>query len=252
VEQAGSFLKEVERKDVAKLNVLVLDIEWKPTKAHVWRAWDETISSDQIIEHGGLLCVGAKWLGDKETFVFAEWELGHREMLERIRQMMSEADAVITFNGDRYDLPKLTGEFALYEMKLPPPCPSIDLIKTIKKFGYFRNALGFVAPFLVLGRKLEHEGIRLWTKIDDGDAKAQDKMIKYCAQDVRLTEKLYKRIRPYIKNHPMLGEGDGTCPSCSSKHFQHRGYNRSRFYKTQRLQCQGCGHWFTGKREKIK
>lgn len=250
--QACSFLKEVERNDVAeKLKILILDIEWKPTKAYVWQAWGVNVYPNQIIDHGGLLCVGAKWLGDKTTYVFAEWELGHREMLERTRQMMSEADAIVGYNSDRYDLKKLEGEFVLHEMKLPPPCPSIDLIKTVKKHGLFMNRLGFVAPFYGLGGKLEHEGMGLWVKVEGGDPRAQDKMIRYCAQDVRLTEKLYRRLRPYIKNHPLLGDSGDECPSCGSSHFQHRGHNRSRYFRTQRLQCQGCGHWFTGKREKI-
>lgn len=236
------------------MKILVLDIEWKPTKAYVWSAWKVNIYPEQILEHGGLLCVGAKWIGDKTTHVFTEWELGHREMLERTRQMMSEADAIIGYNSDKYDLRKLEGEFALYKMKFPPPCPSIDLIKTVKKMGLFMARLGFVGPWFGVGEKLEHEGMSLWTKIDQtGDAKAKDKMSKYCAQDVKLTEKLYLRLRPYIKNHPMLGDGSDGCPACNSKAFQHRGFNRSRYYKTQRLQCQekGCGHWFTGKRERI-
>lgn len=233
--------------------VLVLDIEWRPTLAYVWRAWDETISDEQIVEHGGLLCVGAKWVGDKETFVFTEWELGHREMLERIRQMMSEADAIVTYNGDKYDLRKLEGEFVLNRMKLPPPVPSIDLIKTIAKFGYFRKSLGFVGPFLNVGRKLEHEGFRLWKKVIEGNKKAEDKMSKYCAQDVGMTEKLYLFIKPSIKNHPYLGEEADSCRACGSKKIGPRGWSRARVFKTRRYQCKekDCGHWQLGEKVKI-
>lgn len=233
--------------------ILVLDIEWRPTLAYVWRAWDETVSDEQIVEHGGLLCVGAKWVGEKEVYVFTEWELGHREMLERIRQMMSEADAIVGYNSDRYDLKKLEGEFVLHKMKFPPPCASIDLIKTVAKFGFFRKSLGFVGPFLGVGHKLEHEGFRLWKKVCQCDEKAQAKMAKYCTQDVNMTEKLYLRIKPYIKNHPYLGEtaGDVSCRACGSAHLQKRGKTKSRFYQTQRLQCQSCGHWQPGEKVKI-
>lgn len=239
--------------EIVNPKILVLDIEWRPTLAYVWRAWDETVSDEQIVEHGGLLCVGAKWVGEKETHVFTEWDLGHREMLERIRQMQSDADAIVGYNSDRYDIKKLEGEYVLNKMKFPPPCPSIDLIKTIAKFGYFRKSLGFVGPFLGVGHKLEHEGFRLWKKVCQDDPTAQAKMARYCAQDVNMTEKLYLRIRPYIKNHPQLRDDAEQCPSCGSHHVQHRGFNNSRSFKTQRLQCQakGCGHWFTGKRTKI-
>lgn len=239
---------------MAKPKILVLDIEWRPTEAYVWQAWKVNVSSNQIKRHGGLLCVGAKWMGEKETFLFSEWEHGHREMLELTRQMMSEADAIVGYNSDKYDLRKLEGEFALHKMKLPPPCPSIDLIKSIRRMGFFMNGLAFIGPFLGVGKKLEHEGMALWTKIIElDDPVAKGKMERYCKQDVRMTEGLYRRIRPYIKNHPFLGEANNECPACGGKHFQHRGFNRSRYYKTQRLHCQGaeCGHWFTGKRERI-
>jgi hypothetical protein len=233
-------------------NVLLLDIEWRPVKAYVWRAWDENIAPNQVVEDGGLLCVGAKWLGSRETELFSEWEHGHVGMLQGIHDMMSVADAIITYNGDKYDLPKLDGEFARYDLPPRPPCTSIDCIKQVKKFGYFRSSLAFVGPFLGLGSKLEHEGFGLWKKVMDGDENAQRRMARYCIQDVRLLERLYIKIRPHIRNHPHLGTtGGGQCPSCGGTHTHSRGSVRTRVYKKQRLHCQSCGHWFLGKQTKI-
>ena len=231
--------------------ILVLDIEWRPTKAYVWGAWQENILPEKIIEHGGLLCVGAKWVGEKEVYVFTEWELGHREMLERIRQMQSDADCTVGYNSAKYDVPKLEGEYVLNKMKFPPPVAHIDLMKSIKKMGFFMARLGFIGPFLGIGKKLEHEGMALWTKVIDGDEKAREKMKKYCAQDVNMTERLYRRIQPYIKNHPRLVEGNDNCPACQSTHYQKRGWTPGRYYRTQRLQCVDCGHWFQGEKTKI-
>ncbi len=233
--------------------ILVLDVEWRPTLAYVWRAWDENVSPDQIVEHGGLLCVGAKWVGEK-TELFSEWEHTHEGMLELIHDMMSHADAIITYNGDKYDLPKLYGEFLLYGMAPPPPCTSIDCLKAVKKFGLFRNSLAFVGPFLSIGGKLEHEGFMLWKKVMAGNKDAQKRMAKYCVQDVDLTEELYFKIRPFIRNHPHLGRtGKEQCPACGGTHVQSRGTRRTRAYKIQRLACQdpSCGHWFDGTRQKI-
>jgi hypothetical protein len=218
--------------------ILVLDIEWRPTTALVWNAWKVNVGPEQIVEHGGLLCVGAKWL--------------HVGMLERIHEMMSVADAVITYNGDKFDLPKLHGEFVLNNLPPAPPCTSIDVLKAVKKFGYFMNRLAFIGPFLGIGGKLEHEGFGLWKKVMAGDKDAQRRMSKYCIQDVRMLEKLYLKIRPYIRNHPHMGKaGASECPSCGGKHTHSRGTRRTRAYKIQRLQCQDCGHWFDGKRSKI-
>ena len=232
--------------------ILVLDIEWRPTKAYVWQPWKENITPEKIIEHGGLLCVGAKWLGDKNTELFSEWEHGHEEMLYRIHDMMSHADAVVTYNGDKFDLRKLEGEFLLHGLEPPPPLTSIDCLKAVKKFGFFMNRLGFVAPLLALGGKMEHEGMPLWIKVMEGDADAQKRMTKYCIQDVVILEKLYVRIRPFIRNHPHLGRaGAEQCGACGSSHLQSRGTRRTRAYKIGRLHCQSCGAWQDGKRTKI-
>lgn len=232
--------------------ILVLDIEWRPTKAYVWGAWKENITPEKIIEHGGLLCVGAKWVGESKCHVFSEWEHGHLGMLERIHEMMSYADAIVGYNSDKFDLRKLDGEFLLHGLPPVPPCTSIDCLKAVKKFGFFMNRLAFIGPFLGVGAKVEHEGMALWTKVIDGDRDAQKRMLRYCAQDVRMTEELYLRIRPYIRNHPHMGKVKAAeCPSCGGTHAQSRGTRRTRAYKIQRLHCQDCGHWYDGTRTKI-
>jgi ribonuclease D len=77
-------------------------------------------------------------------------------------------------------------------------------------------------------------------------------MGKYCKQDVKLLEKLYLKVRPFIKNHPHLGKAAHECGACNSNHVQSRGYRRTKYFRIQRLQCQACGQWQDGKREKIK
>lgn len=233
-------------------NVLILDIEWKPTKAYVWGPFKQYISDGQVLEDGGLLCVGLKWLGEKKVTVFSEWEHGHKAMIEKTYEFMEKADVIIGFNSDKFDIPKLLGEGLLHGIPPVAPTTSIDLYKAVKKFGFFRNSLGFVAPFLGIGRKMEHEGMALWIKVIDGDEKAQRRMARYCGQDVRLTERLYLKVRPYIRNHPHLGKtGAAECPACGSKHNHSRGTVRTRLFKKQRLVCVDCGHWHYGKQSKI-
>lgn len=231
--------------------ILTLDIETKPSLAYIWRAWDENIAPAQVVENGGMLCFCAKWLGSKEKFFFSEWEDGHQKMVEAAHALLSEADAVVTFNGDRFDLPKLNGEFILAGLKPVAPVTSIDTIKTVKKFGFLMNRLAFIGPLLQVGKKIKHEGFELWTSVMNGDVKAQARMKRYCIQDVVLTEKLYKKILPFIKNHPHLGKDKHECGACGSNHVQSRGFRRTKYFKIQRVQCQDCGSWADGKRTKV-
>jgi hypothetical protein len=235
-----------------KPKILVLDIETKPAIAYVWRMFDENISLDQLIEPGDIICVGYQFLEDKTTSFVSEWGDGYEGMLKAIHAAISEADAVVTFNGNRFDLPKLQGAFLKIGLPPVPPITSIDLYKTVKKLGYQSNKLGFVGPFLELGRKIKHEGFELWAKVMDGNVPAQRRMERYCRGDVRLTARLYLKLRPYITNHPHMALTKGhECGACGSKHLQSRGFRRTKSFKIQRLQCQGCGSWQDGVRSKV-
>jgi len=232
--------------------VLYLDIEWAPATAYVWKMWDENISPDQLIDEGGLLCFCANWAGSNKFMFFSEWTDGKEGMAKAAYELLSEADAVVTYNGDRYDLPKLRGHLILNDFGDVPPPTSIDLIKTVKKLGFVMNRLAYIAPLLGAGNKMKHEGFSLWRSVLEGDPKARLRMQRYCVQDVKVLVGLYNRVKPFIKDHPHLdGQGAGTCGSCGSSHIQKRGYRRTKYFKVERLQCQSCGSWSTGKRTKV-
>jgi len=231
--------------------ILLLDIEWKPATAYVWRMWDENISPDQLIDHGGMLCFCAKWSGSKDFLFFSEWEDGREGMAQAALDLLNEADAVVTYNGDRYDLPKILGEILLAGLTPPPPVTSIDVLKTVKKMGFVMNRLAYIGPLLSVGGKVKHEGFNLWKDVMNGKETAKAKMRRYCIQDVRLLEKLYQRVRPFIKNHPHMGATKKECGACGSNHVQSRGYRRTKHYRIQRVQCQSCGAWQEGARSKV-
>jgi hypothetical protein len=230
--------------------VLVLDIETKLVETVTFGIRDQHLTHRQITndDHGRLLhMVGLKWVGDRKTRVLCEWdEGGYIGMLAGVHVGLCSADAVVTFNGAAFDLPKLDGQFALHGMPLPPPPTQIDLYKAVRKFGFICNKLDYVAPLFGLGSKVKHDGLDMWKAVRDGDEKARRKMTRYCAGDVRLTEELYHKLKPYIRNHPRLRSG-GECP-CGSSNVQYRGFNHSRLFKTQRIYCLDCRSWSTGKR----
>lgn len=232
--------------------ILVLDIETKPATAYVWRTFKENIGYEQVIEPGGMICFAAKWVDNPDVMFYSEWTHSRSEMLKAAHELISNADAVVTYNGDKFDLPKLKGEFLLDGLPPPPPTTSIDVIKHIRKMGFLLNRLAFIGPLLRVGGKVKHEGFELWAKVMDGDSAARIKMEKYNRQDVVLLEKLYKKIKPYITNHPHLGEHKRECGSCGSDNVHSRGYRRTKSFKIQKLQCQACGSWQDGKKEGIK
>jgi len=231
--------------------ILIIDIEWAPATAYVWKMFDENISPAQLIDAGGLLCFCAHWLGTNEYVFMSEWEDGKHEMAVVLRQLLDHAEAVVTYNGNRYDLPKIRGHLMLEGLQPFAPPTSIDLIKTVKSLGFVMNRLAYIGPLLGVGEKMKHEGFQLWRSVLEGDEKARKRMKKYCIQDVKVTTRLYNHILPFITDHPHIGDNKGACGGCGSDHVQLRGFRRTKYFKVQRLQCQDCGAWSTGSRHKV-
>lgn len=231
--------------------LLVIDIETKPALVYTFQAYDTNIGPDQVVNSGGLLCFCAHWVGSKEYLFYSEWEHGNLVMAAALRDLLDEADAVIGYNSNKFDLPKIRGHILMEGLKDFAPPTTIDLIKTVKKFGFIINKLAYIGPLLGVGNKLKHEGFSLWRSVMEGDEKAQKRMQRYCVQDVRVTAKLYKRIKAFIMDHPNLSDEGGVCGNCGSHHLHNQGFRRTKYYKTQRLQCQDCGAWSTGSRSKL-
>jgi hypothetical protein len=238
---------------VSKPRILVVDIETMAAKGWFWKMFDENIGVDQVESPPRMLCWGAKFIGEPAIYQGDERK-GRKAMLARLVNLVEEADAVVSYNGDKFDIPKINGELMVEGMGPLPPLTSIDLIKTVRKLGLLSNRLEFVAIVAKIGRKIKNAGFRLWRGCDEGDEKSWYKMLRYNAGDIRLTERLYRRLRPFVRNHPYLGnqaERD-SCPRCSSTRSQARGLRRTKAFLIQRLQCLGCGGWFDGSREKVK
>jgi uncharacterized protein YprB with RNaseH-like and TPR domain len=232
--------------------ILFLDIETKPAVVATFGIRDQHIGHKQILKDGGVICVGLKWLGEKRAKVYSEWQHGHKEMLEVVRDALEEADAVATYNGAAFDLPKLQGEFLLHGIPPAPTLTQIDIYKSVRKLGFISNKLDYIAQLLGLGSKVKHEGLDLWLKVMDGDEAAQKRMARYCAGDVMLTEKVYQKVRGFIHTHPHLGATQPRdCGACGSSRTQARGFHRTKASLRQRYQCQACGSWSLGPPKRI-
>lgn len=237
---------------MSKSNILLLDIETAPAQAYVWGLWGENIGVEQIIKPSRITCVGFGWYGQSHVDFLAEWTVGRAEMLRLTAGALNLADAVVTYNGNKFDLPRLRGEMAQASIPSPAPVTSIDLYETCKRLGFQSNKLAFVGPHLGIGEKVKHEGFRLWAGIESGDEKAQRKMMRYNKQDVRLLGKLYSKLRPFIATHPTLhNDNRQQCRACGSHKTQQRGTRRTRASIIERWQCQSCGHWFPGKATRV-
>jgi len=228
------------------LRLLLLDIETKPALAWVWRMWDENIGLDQLVESVETLCWAAKWVGQDGVEFRSIHHDGRRTMVDRMWQLLDEADAVIHYNGKRFDIPHLNRDFLAAELTPPSPYQQIDLLATARrKFKFQSNKLAYVSKALGLEGKVSHEGFQLWVKCMAGDGDAWERMREYNVQDMELLEGLYTRLLPWIDSHPSHGafrQAD-VCPRCGGGDLQRRGFAHTRAGRYQRYWCRGCGSW---------
>jgi len=181
---------------------------------------------------------------DKKAVVFKRFD--EPNFLETIHSLLDEADVVLSYNGKRHDIPMLNREFLKAGLTPPSPYKQIDLFETVKKaFKFPSNKLQHVSKELGIGEKVDHEGFGLWVKCLQGDAASWAVMKKYNIQDVKLLEKLYNSLQPWVANHPNhnLYGRVGVCPHCGSKHVQSRGTYKTQTAIYKRLHCQDCGAW---------
>lgn len=230
------------------MKILLLDIETAPNTAYVWGIFKENIPIARLRDSSYVMCFAAKWLGEKKVIFSSVHHDTPEDMLKKIHSMLDEADAVVHYNGTKFDIPTLNKEFLLYGMSPPAPYKQIDLLNTVRnQFKFVSNKLDYVSQQLGLGQKHDTT-FELWVKCMEGVKAAWKKMEAYNKQDVLLLEKLYARLLPWIKNHPNVGlykEENLVCPVCGKSDYQSRGWYYGTTTRYQRYQCK-CGKWMRG------
>lgn len=234
------------------MNILFLDVELAPNLATVWGIWNQNIAINQLLETSRVLCFAAQWKGDKEVLFYSEYKEGRKEMLNTLLQLLDKADAVVHYNGKKFDIPVINREFLLEKMLPPSPSHQIDLLEVVKKrFRFVSNKLDHVAKELGIGGKVKHTGHQLWLDCMSNKESAWKLMEKYNKQDVKLLVKLYTYLLPWIKNHPNLAlytdVNSPVCTNCGSNYLIKRGMQHTRTQSYQRYLCKKCGTWNRGR-----
>lgn len=232
------------------MRILLLDIETAPNTAYVWGLFKENIPIVRLLETGYVMCWAAKWLGEEHVFFNSVEKSTMEDMLKEIHDLLDQADAVVHFNGNSFDIPTLNKEFILHGFTPPAPYKQIDLLQVARKtFRFASNKLDFLASEFELGQK-NNTTFELWVNCMKKEPEAWKVMEAYNKQDVLLLEKVYEKFKPWIYSHANHSlykkEGDPSlvCPNCGSKDHQRRGFHVTTAAKYQRHQCSSCGMWF--------
>ncbi len=150
------------------MNKIFLDIETQNTFQEVGKA-------DPALLDISVVCIYNPFTESYESFL--------QEDLPKLWPILEKADAIVTFNGDHFDLPLLNKYYSGDLMKMK----SLDLIVEVKKSLGFRIGLGVIAEGTLGRGKSGHglEAVEWWKK---GEI---DKIVKYCIEDVRVTKEIH-------------------------------------------------------------
>lgn len=235
--------------------VLIVDIETAPMEAYVWGMFNQNIGLEMISKHTTILSWSAKWLHEPADKVMYRDQRNvkdvrdDKDLLVGIRDLLDEADIVITQNGIRFDIPKINYRLAKNKIRRYSSFKNIDTLKIAKSvFGFDSNKLAHMTDmFCVKYKKLDHSkfpGFKLWKECLAGNQEAWKEMEKYNKHDVLSLEELYvDHLAPWDEtlNFASFTEELTFRCNCGSADFTHKGYIRTKKSKFKRFICDHCG-----------
>lgn len=230
------------------MKTILFDLETLPLIAYTWGPKYEA-NLLEVLEHAKLACFAWKVLGEKKVHVVGP-ELTYKQRVKALWDMADEADVLIAHNAKAFDIKVMNAFFIAEGLEPPSHYRVIDTKTEARKYFRFpSNSLNDLGQMFGLGQKEETGGWSLWRACMEGDEKAWKKMLSYNKQDVVLLEQVYLKMRPYMVNHPNIGEG---C-ICGSNNFHKRGWVYSNNGKTRRQEyrCRECRISKYGPSEKV-
>lgn len=212
---------------VKKPKLLYLDIETARMQVGVWDiSKTQYINPDQIIKTWFIYGWAARWYGSSDTlssFVTPEEAIARddKRIMGDIWPLLEEAHAVITHNGEKFDIPKIKTRCLINGLSPFSSFRSIDTYRMVsKQMSFASNALKYLSTLLTEKRKMETK-YQLWIECEQGVAESLAYMKKYCIGDIDALEEVYLMLRPWFKSHPNLsvftGAPNACCPNCASE-----------------------------------
>jgi hypothetical protein len=245
---------------------LFWDCETSPNVVFSWRTGGKQyVNPDGIIRERAIICIAYKWEGcDKVTILSWDQFQNDRTMLEAFLRVANEADELAAHWGDRFDMPWFRTRCLFHNLQPLPNYKTIDTCAWASRLCLFNsNKLDYIAKFLGIGHKIDTDH-SLWMKVVlNNDRAALAYMMRYCAQDVRLLEKVWGRLRVITtaKTHAgvIAGRDKWTCAHCGSEHV---ALDKRRVTaagtKQFQMRCKKCFSYYTineasfGRYEEIK
>lgn len=228
--------------------ILFLDIETKFMTLQGWGLFNQNFSLDQIAEDWSILSFSFKWYKEPETNYFDVTEYTEDQLLQKLHDLLNEADFVVAHNGRRFDLKKIRSRMIARGFKPYSPVRIIDTLEICKKeFAFSSNKLMYVTNLLCKSSKksshAKFAGHMLWKEFISGNPEAIREMREYNLLDVDSLEELYDILAPWSSTLPVF---DVYFDDISLKEWEEDGYHFSNLGKYTRYRHKVTGQYRRG------
>lgn len=234
------------------------DLEVAPNVGVFWQpSYQTSISYDQILKERQIICASVKEEGkrvfnlswkppkDLTDYMFGSDERD-RIIIESLFEIFKDADEIVAHNGDKFDWKWLTGRAIRLGIEVPQETIMVDTLKVARsKFKFNSNRLDYLAQYLGVGGKISTGGLELWKQVMNGNEKALSKMVRYCNNDVVILEKVFNKLKPYIKNKIAISDDRMECAECGTRMNRQRIRTLVSGAKKVVLHCEKCGKYKT-------
>jgi uncharacterized protein YprB with RNaseH-like and TPR domain len=234
-----------------KIKILFYDVETSPNLGWTWQKYEQNVIAFE--KERELLSYAYSWLGDKKVhFDSRKGERSDKRLITNLKDLLESADIVVAHNGDAFDNKVAKTRMLFHRMKPLRILCSVDTKKVAKLYFNFNgNGLDDLSRFLSLGKKLPNKGFEMWKGCMENDPTSWREMERYNKHDIVLLKKAYRRMQPWIENHPNVTRmlrpyltDIGVCPRCGTKDVVKRGIRGTARSVQQQWHCRRCFRWF--------
>lgn len=216
--------KEFFNLDQEKIKRLFYDIETSQYEVRSFRiGYKLNLGYQNVKKLAKIICISWAW-DDEDKIHNLRWDsqMDDKKMLEKFIKELNKADEIVAHNGDRFDIKWIRTRALYHKIPMKPKYRSFDTLKKAKSgFNFPNNRLDTIAQFLSVGAKVEHDGIKMWDAVQDGDKHYLNEMVKYCDGDIVVLRDVYLAMQPYVKNNTHTGTHNNklkcSCPNCASE-----------------------------------
>jgi uncharacterized protein YprB with RNaseH-like and TPR domain len=213
-------------------------------------------TTDLDADFGNMLAFGYKWQ-DGPTKVISILDtnpicnacglveaIDDKELIKEAIGVIEQADMYVTWYGKQFDQKFLNTRILDAKLKPLPPTPHLDLYWTARMhLKLTSNRLASVQDFLRLPTEKTTLKKRVWRKAQAGHVPSIRYIVDHCEKDVEVLQEAYERLKPYVRQHPVITLLTSRVCKVDGGKMQSKGQVWAGGKQLRRLKCQKCGAW---------